>query len=340
MLQLESGVSGEVSPALVSSVRGDLLEFMIFQLATRLRRQLDHGAPRRYFEHSEDLETIRGRVDLGRLSRIIPGGRIRVPVKHSPLQRDNNLSRMVRATIAALYSKTRVWSTRKLLSSCDSSLIDVRLYPLTLDLIESAEPNMLEEDWRWVYEIALLFSGDRRTDPLSAGSEDQFSIIFSLHGLFERAVRRVFAGHLPGGLCLSVSKSIGYLMSALPSGNRLLNLQPDLVFGRGGPPLLIGDAKWRVRKSDSIGRNDAYQLASYMFHSNAEAGVLFYPSESPISGGVKVVSYKYNRDGRAFNVVEIDVEKMCGNNKIVRAEISFSLRQLIVDMAHISKIVV
>lgn len=315
MLRLEPYVSGEFSPAQVSSVRDDLLEFMVFQFANRLRRQLDHGIPRRYFERSDWLETIRGRVELRELSRVAPGGRLRVPVTHSPLQRDNNLSRMIRALVSTLSLQTRAWVNRQLLAACDFVLSDISACPLTRELVASAEPNAFEEDWRWAYDFALLLAEGNRANPLRAGPSDQFSILFSLHGLFERSVRRAFSGPLPGGLYLRGGRAIGHLLSGVPNGSGLLNLQPDLVFGKGKEIRFVGDAKWREVDRVGVVRGDAYQLASYVWHSNAKAGVLFYPSEKPLTCGAKTEIYRFSRAGLPLYVVKIDVEKLCGRNK-------------------------
>jgi len=333
LLRLEANYLGDVRESQVAAGDQDLLEFMIGQAALRLQTNIAEGVPRRYAEKRETTETIRGRIALNELSRLPPGGRVRVPVTHSPLQRDNDLSRLLRAVARELFRLSRSARHRRVLGTCEAMLWDVGSVPLSRKLLDRASPSRLEEEWRWVIQLAESLFLNRLADPTRAGEHESFSVLFSLHGLFERAVRRSVKRALSQPLSLSSTKSIGYLLESGSGGPSFMNLQPDLIIQNGAFPYIIGDAKWRERKGASVGRIDAYQMVTYMAHTKAKRGFLIQPSAAPLDGIIAVTPFHLSSGQGALFLFEIDAEKLCADVNTRSDAVSKALGEAISSLA-------
>lgn len=62
----------------------------------------------------------------------------------------------------------------------------------------------------------------------------------------------------------------------------MFSLQPDIMITRGGAPVIIADAKWKMVKSGPGGlarpaRNDMYQMNAYRTGFGVERLALVYP---------------------------------------------------------------
>lgn len=311
MLRLEPKFGGHAQRDTIGATNEDLLEFIIGRIASAVASQLESGPPRRYFPAVEDLSTIRGRVDLNYQAQVAPGSALNIRVRHAPLQRDNHLSRLIRAVLLLLLEDTKSVAHRSSLLNCLDYLAGVEEMALTPALIDLAEANQFESEWVWIIDLARQLVGGQSPDSVRGGKTKGFSLLFSLHGLFERTLRDRLSRSLSGELRLRATKSLGRLLSVPATGVELLGLEPDFIIDRQGKLTVIGDAKWRRAALGDVLRQDAYQLVTYMTRSGIPKGFLCYPSMASLPSICALETFEIKGAAAHLYVLRLDAEGLC-----------------------------
>jgi 5-methylcytosine-specific restriction endonuclease McrBC regulatory subunit McrC len=332
MLRLEFGLGSHLALAASGERHSGVLEVIIGGFARSLSAELNIGIPRRYFPAVEDLQTIRGRIDLDHQARVPPGAALTVRVRHAPLQIDNHLTRALKAVALTLLDQTRSAINRALLLDCLDALQSVKQCALTEALLHRAETNRFERRWQWAVDLGRVFLHGNTPDPVSGGPSAGFSILFALHGLFERALRARLRRGLQGDLALRPTKSIGALLRRSSTGRTYLNLEPDVLIDRKCSLALIGDAKWKRSPQGESLRDDAYQMATYLLRASAGVGFLAYPSTDPISGVCSAERYSVEASDLQLFVLNIDAERLCSSKAAEVALTCDALRNAVAAM--------
>lgn len=271
-------------PAAIADMDLPVSEVVISHLVLEIQSELASGVPRRYHEVRETGPTLRGRVDFQRLVRQGPARAQIIPHRHFPHHPDNELSRLILATLDELGRISKSVHTLGRIRKCKSALRAVRPVPLTEGLVDRASPTSLEERWRFLVEVARLLLSQRVPDPLAASSLRGRSFLFPLDRLFEDLLRR----RIPQvqeldsiGIELE-RRSSRPLLKDPSTGATSLSMRPDFLLTRGGRPALVMDAKWKriapSRKSLGLDRSDVYQMTAYMARYSLRRAVLLYPS--------------------------------------------------------------
>jgi 5-methylcytosine-specific restriction endonuclease McrBC regulatory subunit McrC len=263
-----------------------LLEVVIRKAARDLVSRLgDFGPPRRYEVVRTESDTVRGSIDLDRLMRQMPPERVLVPIRFSPLQADNPLSRVLLALALHLQRVTRSRLTRRLLEEAESRLATVTPMELSHRLLQDGTPRVGEEPWLDLHQLAEGLFGGRRPNPLVAGPTESSVLVFSLDDIFERLVRRI-ATHSLGGTPWSLAPRSPrrHFLHDTETDRPRLRLRPDLSFVDGsGHPVLVGDAKYkRIRLTPrglSLAPEDVYQVSAYMNRFTLSRSLLFMPAD-------------------------------------------------------------
>jgi 5-methylcytosine-specific restriction endonuclease McrBC regulatory subunit McrC len=332
MFRLELGLGSHVAVATSGEHGADLMEIVISGFASALSKELTAGLPRRYFPAVEDLQTIRGRIDLDHQARIAPGAALGVRVRHAPLQTDNELSRLLKAVAVALLERTRAVANRALLLSCLDALRAVTPRPLTQGLVDHAHTNRFEARWQWAVEFGQRLVDGENPDPVRGGPSTGLAILFPLHGLFERALRARLRRGLQGDLLLRATKTIGALLRDAGDGKTLLGLEPDILVDHKGSLAVIGDAKWKLAAEGEALRDDAYQLVTYLVRANVGRGFLAYPSAVALPSVCSIERHLVNGADFELSVVRIDAERLCSSKPADIAATCDALRDLVASM--------
>jgi len=147
--------------------------------------------------------------------------------------------------------------------------------------LTSVTLTALESVWTSVFDFAKLLLAQGRPDPTRGGRLPAVAVLFTLHDLFEAAVRRVLAeGLLSHGLVLQ--RHSDYLLHSRGSGQRFIGLRPDYFITPKGEARakLVGDAKWKQIFSGATPiplERDAYQITTYVAALQAAAGFIICP---------------------------------------------------------------
>jgi 5-methylcytosine-specific restriction enzyme subunit McrC len=271
-----------ISSAAVDKDRGRLLESLIAAFAEHLHTELLRGVPRRYEVRNERMPQVKGRILFGELARSLPSRKHLIPVRHAPLQYDNDVTRVLRGLVDVLSRHSLAQSVVETLDHCGRMLGAVSSVPL-----ERLRPGRIrlprqERRWQPFLDLAEMVRSGQLPVPISPGRAEAFGLLFSLHDVFERLIRRALTGRLFEHLELRTRPTRPRLLHPIPDGPPVLKLRPDLLIAGGSGDLrLVADAKWKRLDGDSssygLSPSDVYQVTTYMAAHSVVRGILLFP---------------------------------------------------------------
>ncbi|MDW9957988.1 hypothetical protein GOB20_09130 [Sinorhizobium meliloti] len=266
----------------IASGDDGLLEVILEWAARTISFNLRDGVPRRYTERVEASTAVRGRVELRHLVRQRPGRAFELTVRHAPLSEDNSVSRVVRWLVGEIGQRTRRVRTRALCLKLLQLLSHVApLTPNKTD-VERLTLGSMEMLWSPIIGLASMFLAQEQPNPTRGGRFPAIAILFTLHDLFEAALRRVLSEGLHVHE-LALQRNSGQLLHSTVGGLGFLKLRPDFRIGSSSwaPAKIVGDAKWKRlfdgSKPLNLRESDVYQVATYMAALRAEAGFIISP---------------------------------------------------------------
>jgi 5-methylcytosine-specific restriction enzyme subunit McrC len=296
-----------------------LLEVLIRAAALEVAGLLRRGLPRRYSLRRENSPVIRGQIEFARLARRPPWDHQSLPIRYAPLQRNNPLGQIVRALVAILESSSKSARTISILRDCSTMLADVQLVPLTRGLIEQVQLSRFEEEWRPVLELASSLVAGKVPTPVTSGTTMQFTLLFPLSDLFERAIRRALRAELDQyDLVLEELVKNPRLLRRADS-TEVISLRPDLLVARSGTrePVLVADAKWKkLERGRAYGVQpaDVYQIATYMTRHQVAKGVLIFPMTDwmrhEVIGPTWTADFTFSGSDASLRLVGVDIAKL------------------------------
>jgi 5-methylcytosine-specific restriction endonuclease McrBC regulatory subunit McrC len=272
-----------ISDAFLSEGKHSLLEAILSWAVQAAVSNIRLAIPRRYMGRQETSTAIRGKIELHDVARARPGKKFELSVRYAPLSEDNPITRIIRWLLIKISQSTHVASTR---SQCHRAL---EYLSRVADIVPTASDfdrivlQPLEEQWSPLIRLARSLALNSPPDPTRSGAIASISVLFTLHDLFELALRRILREHLFSSP-VRLKPARKYLLYPVPNDGRspIMRLVPDFGFFAGGGGLLgVGDAKWKIIfQSESqlnITQQDIYQLTSYMTAFCAGVGFLFCP---------------------------------------------------------------
>ena len=244
-----------------------LAAFYERMVANTLRR----GVLKAYKEHHELLVGPRGRIDMPAVVRA-GGMPAPVPCRFDELSVDIPENRILRTAALALATYPDVdpgvrRNLRRTVGVLDGvAHVDPRAVPpITLTRL-----NRYYEPALRLAEVILRAGGVRDR----AGTLEASTFLIDMNRLFERFVTIQFRRHLAGKLEVR-DREQTYL-----DVGRKIPMRPDLIFYRGGEPVLVADIKYKLSE-DGKGRNDDYyQLLAYCQALGLTEGCLIYAANS------------------------------------------------------------
>lgn len=308
----------------VQSTSIDPLEALISEVAGEMSTALREGVPRRYEEKREELSTVRGRIDFSKLSSRLPCDRILMPVRYSPLHRDNQLARCVKGIAVLLHRLTRSGRNRQIFAAVLSQLVGVVDEPLTLGRLDALLLARGESHWARSMAVARLLLTGHSPDPTFSGENQAFSMLFPLQHLFERVMRRVLEVALEKlRIPLARRTEPHFLLQDSSDGSGVVRLRPDYILGQPEAPLAVADAKWKraseLGRAHGINREDLYQVHSYLTRFNVRDAVILVPQAKWMRAPWTKM-YNVPEGGGHIHLVGVDIEKLVARSSIQRSQ--------------------
>jgi 5-methylcytosine-specific restriction enzyme subunit McrC len=293
-----------------------LLEVFIhayFDAVTVLSRG---GLMKQYCGLEEDLNVVRGRIDLDRQMAANANRPDRVACAFDELTIDHiwhrTLKRAIRLTRPWIHNieLNRRWI--ELMALLDE-VEDTRLRTADLDRLvfdRKAERYRTAIDWaRWI--IALL------SPSLRAGQHEAPSLLFDMNRLFESSIAAVLRRRADySGLVIDTQETGRHFATSFGGdrSGKVYNLRPDLMLRQGKKLLAIGDTKWKLVDREEGGRlkpsnTDLLQMFAYAAAYHCSELTLIYPWSGHLGGTVDTYLELPPVDGKSIrlDVVCVDV---------------------------------
>ena len=252
----------------------DLLELLIRLFAQRLLDAIRRGLPRRYVRHQEDLDVLRGALNVKRQFTALLTRPDLVACRFDELSEDTPLNRVFKAAATRLVGLTRSWGNHRRLME-----VLARLENVATSMSPLQEPVALDRTNAAFHDLhrlaVLLLRGDWQQT--ATGRASGFPLLFPMNDLFEEFVARSLRKALGAGRVQLQDQR--YALK--PPRHRLV---PDIVVDKNGCPVVL-DTKWkRLRRADGPSRADVNQMLVYGQAYKATRVILVYPWHEAIGG--------------------------------------------------------
>ena len=266
-----------------------LLDLFIRHFARLLEHQLQQGMLRDYREIDDNLDQMRGRIDVVRQQRENLFKPQRIACRFSELIADIPVNRLLHSALYLVSSLATNPLLQTHLHSLRTRFANVGILAPHEQGPESIELNRMQQRYATIVDLAHLFLDGQFLEPRS-GHQRAFSLLFNMNQLFERytaSLLRPIARRQ--GLRLVEQRPRRYLGYDETGRGRLL-MRPDIaLLDRESRPVAILDAKWkRIQASDplaGLSPADLYQLSSYATVYRCFNVGLLYPEQARLPAG-------------------------------------------------------
>tara|TARA_R110001606_G_scaffold355628_1_gene506660 strand:- start:7282 stop:8520 length:1239 start_codon:yes stop_codon:yes gene_type:complete len=299
----------------------DPLEAMISEVANEVTKALRQGHPRRYEEVCEDSTILRGRIDFTKLSTRLPGSAV-IPIRHSPLGANNQLSQVIKGIATFLHRITRSAVNRQMLGETLTALSSVSSKIVSVAQVDAIVLSRYEMHWSKTLAVGRLLLGGQSPDPTFSGENKAFSLLFPMQHLYERALRKILSTAIQGTSTSVKSRSEPLFLFVDPEDSSgVIRLKPDYVFTRDGNPIAIADAKWkRLSERGSahgVKREDFYQIHAYLTRYKVSDAVVLTP-KAPWMTKKWTKTYRDTDTNAQVHLVGVDVEGLISRSSDTR----------------------
>ncbi len=263
--------------------RFDLLELLIALFCRKLFAAIHRGLPRRYVASADDLNALRGRLDVNRQFTALAASPQRLACQFEELSANIALNQILKAAVRVLRQKSRSLDNQRRLVELDYVFADIALVAATPTLFGSVMLDRTNAAWHDLFRLAQLLLGDQFQNT-SIGEDRGFSLLFDMSALFERFVGRVFQEALRGtDLKVTLQGPRGFALSDTSGGTQRFMTRPDIVIHRSGRTLMMIDTKWKRLcgfiddPKQGVAQADVYQMMAYGQIYDANQLMLLYP---------------------------------------------------------------
>lgn len=288
-----------------------LLDVFIEDFCSQVKSALRGGAIARYSERTENLNAIRGRLELTEHLRANAFDRSHLLCRFDERSIDNPYNQALKAVLRILLRFALSPRTRAMVAAFLHRFDEVTDRRVRVRDIESLRLDRTIRQWEPVFARASrLLSGlypDVRTGD-AAGS----ALLFNMEKLFEAVLglRIRHACQLLGDGCLSVGLQ-GPVKDLATSG---FQLRPDITIQSGDESVVILDAKWKRlnlgEPNSGVTSSDAYQMNTYASRYRCKRLALVYPASWDCLPG-KITEFVLMTEERPkLEVVAVDVREL------------------------------
>ena len=309
------------------------IEILIAEIADDISAGLREGVPQRYQNIDAEIPTIRGRVNLGRLSTRLPTQHAGIPVRHAPLTIDNHLSRLIKWVAQTLLRVSRSVRTQEKLRAAINALRMVDLRGFSASEVHSLELSRFESGWQPTLTLARLLLEGSSFNPTLAGRLDAIAVVFSLERLFERCLRQLLPAALPdAGFSVSHRTDTLYMLTSRERGDKAVRIRPDFIYRKDKRAVAVADAKWKRLSHDSVTFGltpaDVYQVSAYLLRYQLRHALLLFPKTEWMPGSWSS-TYDIPGTGLVVQIVGVDIESLVSPHEDRHQEALRSLRTLV-----------
>lgn len=309
--------SKRVGDASLGQQHSHLLDVFIEDFCSQVKSALRGGAIARYSERTENLNAIRGRLELTAHLRANAFDRSHLLCRFDERSIDNPYNQALKAVLRILLGFALSPKTRTMVAAFLHRFDEVSDRRVTIREVDGLSLDRTIRHWERVFSQArwllLGLYPDVRTGD-AAGS----ALLFNMEKLFETVLglRIRHACQMLGAVRLSVGLQ-GPMKNLATSG---FQLRPDITIRSGDETVALLDAKWKRldlgEPNSGVASGDAYQMNAYASRYNCKRLALVYPASAACAPG-KITEFVLMTEERPIlEVVAVDVRELAFGNGI------------------------
>lgn len=293
--------------------RETLLEILIRLFSEKLADAVRRGMPRHYVEHTDDLPTLRGRLNVMRQFTTLAAEPSRLACRYDELTTDIALNRIMKAAVARLSRIARTGDNQRRLRELALVYADVANVPVSALRWDQVILDRTNNRWRELLNLARLLLGNR-LQTTSTGRSNGFSLLFEMNTLFEKYISEMLKYTLAGTDLRVISQGgLRYCLET-EDGGGLFQTKPDILIKRGDDVVQIIDAKWKriaARNDDpkcGVSQSDIYQMMAYGRLYQCSRLTLLYPHHNALQqpeeflASHRIISSDHTIEFRTFDI--------------------------------------
>jgi 5-methylcytosine-specific restriction enzyme subunit McrC len=242
------------------------------------RKALQRGMLSGYHDVSDDLTTVRGRIDLSEQLKRRPGRSSPLALRYTEYDHDVLENQLLGSALTVLLRlPLRDVTTARSLRRLEGSLEGVTPMRVHPSQVPTVHWTRLNAHYAAAVELARLLLSHQSPE-LIDGPTTTSALTVDMAYLFETFVRT------------AIAEATGLTSAEFPDGDHVppvrldegqrIKLKPDLSLWRDGECTFIGDVKYK-RDSGSGTNPDLYQLLAYASATNLADATLIYAFGPP-----------------------------------------------------------
>ncbi len=289
-----------------------LLDVFIEDFCSQVKSALRGGAIARYSERTENLNAIRGRLELTEHLRANAFDRSRLLCRYDERSIDNPYNQALKGVLRILLGFALSPGTRAMVAAFLHRFDEVRDRRITTREVDALQFDRTIRHWEPVFKRAYRLLAGLYPD-VRAGNATGSALLFNMEKLFETVLgRRIrHACQIHGGGRLSVGLQ-SPMRNLATSG---FQLWPDITIQREDARVIaILDAKWKRlnlgEPNSGVSSADAYQMNAYASCYRCKRLALVYPASGDCQPG-KVTKFKLMTEEQPIlEVIAVDVREL------------------------------
>ena len=308
-----------------------LLDVFIEDFCTQVKTALRDGAITRYTERTENLNAIRGRLELTEHLRANAFDHSHLLCRFDEHSIDNPYNQVLKGVLRKLLRFALSSRTRAMVAAFLHRFDEVRDKTITTRDVDALRLDRTIRHWEDVDALRLdrtirhwepVFAQARRLlaglfPDVRTGDATGSALLFNMEKLFETVlglrIRQACWAHTGGlfSVRLQGDRPVKYQYLAAESK---FQLKPDIIIQSGNESIAILDAKWKrldcSKPNSGVSIDDVYQMNAYASGYRCNRLALVYPAPVNCPPG-KIAEFTLLTEERPMlEVVAVDVQEL------------------------------
>jgi 5-methylcytosine-specific restriction enzyme subunit McrC len=247
----------------------DFLRALAWAFDAELRRSLRYGIARDYLNRADALNTVRGRIDMGRQIQRWQNRLHPIECRFQEYSVDTPLNQTIKAAQRRLRRMPGLGPDleRRLQQSgaAFADVDDVEYSPVSLPDVTFSRLN---REWEGVWRLAVMIL---RQEALrdETGTVLGTSFTLDMNKVFEKFIEEIVREQ-------AIKAGFGFVPQADVALTNRIDMQPDLVLTLGDESVAVGDAKYIELDPGGWRHGNLYQLLAYCVGLGLPRGLLIY----------------------------------------------------------------
>ena len=303
--------SKRVGEAGLGQQHSHLLDVFIEDFCSQVKSALRGGAIARYSERTENLNAIRGRLELTEHLRTNAFDRSHLLCRFDERSIDNPYNQALKAVLRILLGLALSPRTRAMVAAFLHRFDEVTDRRVRARDVGALRFDRTIRHWEPVFARARWLLTGLYPD-VRIGDAAGSALLFNMEKLFETVlglrIRHACQVQAGAGLTVGLQSPVKNLATAG------FQLRPDITVQSGDECVAIFDAKWKrldlAEPNSGVSSGDAYQMNAYASRYRCKRLALVYPASRDCPPGRITEFVLMTEERPVLDVVAIDVREL------------------------------